>query len=112
VYSPKTKVFNVTKSGYFTIHIDVHIDTNSWIGREDLKKTFSSILCIQLPNSKKKCNTSKYIARIVRAQQLYKDVYLEEGETFYVTIEVTTLNMIYHLPSEQNNIIEISSKKC
>ncbi|XP_061170698.1 uncharacterized protein LOC133180137 [Saccostrea echinata] len=114
LYSPEAKTFNVTESGYFTIHADVHIDTHFWISSEDLPKTFSSILCIQFPTRTpaKKCNTSKYVARTVRAQAVHTDIYLEKGETFYVTIEVISLKMIYHLPTDKNNIIEITFKNC
>ncbi|XP_062619026.1 uncharacterized protein LOC134280594 [Saccostrea cucullata] len=113
-YSPEAKTFNVTKSGHFTIHADVHIDTHLWISSDDLRKTFSSILCIQFPTRTpaKKCNTSKYVARTVRAQSVHTDIYLQKGETFYVTIEVLSLNMIYHLQRDRNNIIEITFKNC
>lgn len=115
LYSPETLTFNATRPGYFSVHIDVHIDTNFWIVEEDLKKTFSSVLCIQFPmNSSypKKCITNKYNARTVSTQQLHKEVFLERGESFYVTIGVNTLDMIYHLKTDKNNLIEIASKKC
>lgn len=97
------------------MHIDVHIDTNFWIEEKHLQKTFSSVLCIHYPIKtvdSKKCITNKYITRTVSTQQLHKEVFLERGESFYVTIGVTNLDMIYHLKTDKNNLIEITSKKC
>lgn len=114
LYSPETLSFNATRPGYFSVHIDVHIDTNFWINKKDLHKTFSSVLCIQFPRnpSSKKCITNKYQARTVSTQQLHKEVFLEGGESFHVTIEVNNLDMIYHLKTDKNNLIEIASKTC
>lgn len=115
LYSPETLTFNATRPGQFSVHIDVHIDTNFWIEEKHLQKTFSSVLCIHFPMKTldpKKCITNKYIARTVSTQQLHKEVFLERGESFYVTIGVTTLDMIYHLKTDKNNLIEITSKEC